>query len=159
MTPLIRKWWLVLLLGLAMIVIGVLLLFNIAEAAFTLAILVAFGLFLAGFDEFVEAPRHEVRWPSYVLAVIWIVTGVVALVWPGVTLWALAVTVGVGLIIGGMAQVVFAVRMHRDLPGWGLWVIAGGLTVAAGIVALIWPRPPCSPSRCCSACGSSSAAS
>ena len=66
-----------------MIVIGLLLLFNIAEAAFTLAVLVSFALFMAGVDELVEAPRHEVRWPSYVLAVIWIVTGVVAIVWPG----------------------------------------------------------------------------
>lgn len=138
-TPLIRKWWLIMLLGLAMIVIGVLLLVNIADAAFTLAILVAFGLFVAGVDELIEAPRHAVRWPSYVLAVIWILTGVVALVWPGVTLWALAVTVGVGLILGGIAQAVFAARMHRALPGWGLWLIAGGLSVAAGVVCLIWP--------------------
>jgi uncharacterized membrane protein HdeD (DUF308 family) len=138
-TPLVRKWWLVLLLGLAMIVIGLLLLFNIAEAAFTLAILVAFGLFVAGVDELVEAARHEVRWPSYVLAVIWIVTGVVALVWPDVTLWALAVTVGLGFLIGGIAQAVFAVRMHRELPGWGLWLIAGILGAIVGIVALVWP--------------------
>src|SRR5688572_2356206 len=78
--PLIRKWWLVLVLGIALVVIGVLLLVNTDAAAFTLALLVALGLFLAGIDSIVEAQRHRVRWPSYVMAALWIVVGAIALV-------------------------------------------------------------------------------
>jgi uncharacterized membrane protein HdeD (DUF308 family) len=138
-TPLIRKWWLILLLGLALIVIGVLLLVNTDAAAFTLALLIAFGLFLAGIDSIVEAQRHRVRWPSYLMAVIWIAVGVIAVAWPGVTLWALAVTVGLGLIIGGLAEALLAVRMHRALPSWGLWLLAGVLSTVAGVLCILWP--------------------
>jgi uncharacterized membrane protein HdeD (DUF308 family) len=138
-TPLIRKWWLILLLGLALIVIGILLLVNTNAAAFTLALLIAFGLFLAGIDSLVEAQRHRVRWPSYVMAVIWIVIGVIAVAWPDVTLWALAVTVGVGLLIAGVTEAWLAVMMHRTLPSWGLWMIAGVLSAVAGVLCILWP--------------------
>jgi uncharacterized membrane protein HdeD (DUF308 family) len=139
-TPLIRKWWLILLLGLALIVIGVLLLVNTNAAAFTLALLVALGLLVAGIDELVQAQRHWVRWPSYVLAAIWIIAAIVAVVWPDVTLWALAVTVGVCFIVGGVVEAVFAVRMHRALPGWGLWLVAGVVSAITGVLCLIWPE-------------------
>src|SRR5262245_18842769 len=138
-TPLIRKWWLILLFGLALIVIGVLLLVNTNAAAFTLALLIAFGLFLAGIDSLVEAQRHRVRWPSYLMAVIWIAIGVVAIAWPDVTLWALAVTIGVGLLIAGVTEAWLAVMMHRTLPSWGLWAIAGVLSAVAGVLCILWP--------------------
>jgi uncharacterized membrane protein HdeD (DUF308 family) len=138
-TPLIRKWWLILLLGLALIVIGVLLLVNTNAAAFTLALLIGFGLFLAGIDSLVEAQRHRVRWPSYVMAAIWIAVGVIAIAWPDVTLWALAVTVGIGLLVAGVTEAWLAVMMHRTLPSWGLWAIAGVLSAVAGVLCILWP--------------------
>jgi uncharacterized membrane protein HdeD (DUF308 family) len=137
--PLIRKWWLVLVLGIALVVIGVLLLVNTDAAAFTLALLVALGLFLAGIDSIVEAQRHRVRWPSYLMAALWIVVGAVALMWPDVTLWALALTVGIGFFAGGIAEAWFALRMHQALPGWGWWLLAGVLSVVAGVLCIIWP--------------------
>jgi uncharacterized membrane protein HdeD (DUF308 family) len=138
-TPLIRKWWLILLFGIALLVVGILLLVNTDAAEFTLALLIAFGLFLAGIDSIVEAQRHRVRWPSYLMAAIWFVVGVIALAWPDVTLWALAVVVGVGFLVGGVAEAWLAVRMHRALPAWGLWLIAGVLTAVAGVLCIIWP--------------------
>jgi uncharacterized membrane protein HdeD (DUF308 family) len=138
-TPLIRKWWLILLFGIALIVVGVMLLVNTDAAEFTLALLIAVGLFLSGVDSIVEAQRHRVRWPSYLMAGIWIVVGVIALAWPDVTLWALAVVVGVGFLVGGVAEAWLAVRLHRSLPAWGLWLIAGVLTAVAGVLCIIWP--------------------
>jgi uncharacterized membrane protein HdeD (DUF308 family) len=138
-TPLIRKWWLIVALGVALIVVGFLLLVNTDAAEFTLALLVAIALFLAGADEIVEAPRHRTRWPCYVLAAIWIAAGVIALVWPEVTLWALALTVGLGFFVGGVAEAVLAIRFHRTLPAWGLWLVAGVLSAIAGVLCIAWP--------------------
>jgi len=138
-TPLIRRWKIVLFLGVALMVVGVLLLLNIVNAAFTLALLVSVALVLEGLDELAQAERHEIHWPSYVLGAIWISTGVVAAAWPGVTLWALAAVAGIGFIVGGVAQIVIAGRYRRLLPGWALWLVAGTMSVVVGIACLVWP--------------------
>jgi len=138
-TPLLRRWWSVVAVGVALVVLGVVLLLNPFDAVRTLAVLVALGLVMAAGDELAQAQRHEVAWPSYVLAGIWFVTGVWALLWPGVTPWVLAVTVGVGLLVGGLAEVVFALRYRRQLPMVGVWLLDGALSVVLGIAALTWP--------------------
>jgi uncharacterized membrane protein HdeD (DUF308 family) len=139
-TPLLRRWGLVVAIGLAIIAVGVVLLFSPFGTEKVLAVVVAVGLALMGIDELAQAARHEVPWPSYVLGAVWLVTAVAALVWPDVTLWALAMVVGIGLIAGGVAEVLFAFRYRRELPRWGLWWLDGLLSVAIGICALAWPE-------------------
>ena len=139
-TPLLRRWWMVVALGALMVVIGVLLLVNPFDAVRTLAVLVAFGLVVAAVDEMAQAERHTVKWPSYALAAVWFVTAVWALLWPDVTLWALAATVGIGLIIGGAAEILFVARFRRELPMWGVWLLDGALSVIVGVAALAWPE-------------------
>lgn len=138
-TPLLRRWWVVVALGVVITVLGIFLLANPFDAVRTLAVLVAAGLFVVSVDELAQAERHEIKWPSYVLAAIWFVTAVWALMWPGVTLWALAVTVGIGLIIGGAAEIVFVGRFRRQLPMSGVWLGDGLLSIVVGIFALVWP--------------------
>lgn len=138
-TPLIRRWGVVVGLGAVMTVVGFWLLANPFGAVRTLAVLVALGLFVTSVDELAQAERHQTRWPSYVLAAIWFATALLALMWPGVTLWVLAFTVGVGMIAGGMAESLFVARFRRELPMWGLWLLDGLLSVVIGVFALVWP--------------------
>lgn len=138
-TSSLRRWWALVLLGAGLALIGVVLLIDIAGAAFSLAILVGLGLLLAGFDEFAQADRHAVRWPSYVLGTIWILTGLWAVAWPGVTLLVLAWVVGLGLLVGGATAIVFGLRFRRELPLWGIWLLDGVFGIVAGVLALLWP--------------------
>ncbi|GAB2991347.1 DUF308 domain-containing protein [Amycolatopsis acidiphila] len=133
------RWWLVTLLGVAVTVLAVCLLVNLATAVGVLAVLVAIALIVDGINELVTADRQRERWPAYVLGAVWIVIGVLALAWPGLTLLALATLVGIGLIIGGVMQTSMAITMRRTLPMWGLWLGLGVLTVLVGILALVWP--------------------
>lgn len=133
------RWWLVTLLGVATTVLAICLLANLATAVGVLAVLVAIALIVDGFNELLTADRQYRRWPTYALGVVWIVIGVIALAWPGITLLALAAIVGVGLIVGGVMEAGTAVMMRRALPMWGLWLVLGVLTVIIGILALAWP--------------------
>jgi uncharacterized membrane protein HdeD (DUF308 family) len=137
---LVDKWWVVALLGLALTVIGLILLLDLTTAATTLALLVAFGLFAEGVDEVFEAGRHRVRWPGYLLGGLWIATGVIAVAWPDITLWALAFVVGVSFLIGGGIQVGAALAMHRVLPMWGIWFVVGALSALLGVLCIAWPE-------------------
>ena len=123
-----------------LVVIGIILLLDLTTAAATLALLVAIGLFAEGIDEILEAGRHRVRWPGYVLGALWIVTGVIAVAWPDITLWALAFVVGVGFLIGGAMEVGVAISMHRQMPMWGVWLAVGVLSILAGVLCIAWPE-------------------
>ncbi|WP_236795090.1 HdeD family acid-resistance protein [Amycolatopsis sp. GM8] len=133
------RWWLVTLFGVATAVLGILLLVNLATAVGVLAVLVAIALIVDGVNELVTADRQRTRWAAYVLGVVWIAVGVIALVWPGITLLALAALVGIGLIVGGFMQVAMSVSMRGDLPMWGLYLALGIITVIIGVLALAWP--------------------
>lgn len=64
--------------------------------------------------------------------------GLVALFWPDLTLLALTIAFGVYAILDGVATVVDAVR-HRRRSRWWLGFLGGLASVAAGVLALIWP--------------------
>jgi uncharacterized membrane protein HdeD (DUF308 family) len=64
--------------------------------------------------------------------------GVIALVWPKISLAALVLVFGIFALVSGITAIVAALR-NRDEQGWGTLLFEGILGVAAGAVALIWP--------------------
>ncbi|MCG8920075.1 DUF308 domain-containing protein [Actinokineospora sp. PR83] len=133
------RWWVVAVLGFLVAVLGIVLLADLAVAAGTLAVLVAIGLIFDGAAEIATAGRHRAGWPAYVLGGLWLVLGVLALVWPGMTLLALAVCVGIGFVLGGVVQVGAALSARKRLPMWGLWLALGVVTFVVGVLALVLP--------------------
>jgi uncharacterized membrane protein HdeD (DUF308 family) len=125
------------LLGIAAIVLGVVLLFRPVAAARSLALLVALALLLAGLIEMTSQHfRH--RWVPVVLGALLILGGIVAIVWPGITLWVLALVVGLDLLLHGFVRIAIAI-FDREEPH-SLWTLAVGLlNIAVGLMALVWP--------------------
>ncbi len=77
---------------------------------------------------------------GWVLAagIAWFLAGVLTLVWPGVTILALVIILGVFLLFAGATELgwSFAERHHK---GWGLLLFRGIVDVIAGVVVLAWP--------------------
>ena len=67
-----------------------------------------------------------------------LVFGIVALVWPGLTVLALVVLFGVYAIISGITAVAAALQ-NREVHGWGVLLFEGILWLLVGVVALVWP--------------------
>jgi len=70
-----------------------------------------------------------------------ILFGILALVWPGLTLAVLVYLFGFFALISGIAAVAAAIR-NREMHGWGALLFEGILGILAGVVALIWPGIP-----------------
>lgn len=134
-----RRWPWYVVGGLAVSVIGLLLLINIFDAVATLALLVALGLAMQGVDELLNAWRYQPRWPSYLLGVLHIVIAVWAVAWPDITLWALAVVVGIGFIVSGVAELVLLRQFHDDVANRWVFVVLALVTIVTGVLALAWP--------------------
>jgi uncharacterized membrane protein HdeD (DUF308 family) len=130
------KWWAFLALGVVSAVVGLLLVFDLFAAVTTLALLVALGLVVTGVGELMSAGRYR-SVLGVVAGAVLVVGGVLAAVWPDITLWALAVVVGIDLVISGVARIMGAVQLRVE--GWG-WLLFGGvLSVVVGVLALVWP--------------------
>jgi uncharacterized membrane protein HdeD (DUF308 family) len=83
--------------------------------------------------------RRTTMWSLALRGVIAIVFGVLAILWPAVTLVALALLFGAYALVSGVAEIFAAFRRQPDATRRTALVLAGVLSVAAGIVALVWP--------------------
>jgi uncharacterized membrane protein HdeD (DUF308 family) len=78
-------------------------------------------------------------WLLAVRGVAALMFGVLAVIWPGITLVALAILFGAYALLNGVITMVVAFRRPQDAARRTAQVIAGGLSLLAGLVALVWP--------------------
>ena len=133
------RWWLFLILGVAAVVIGTLLVIDVFSAVRALALLAGLSLLASGLLDFLSVDRFRPRWLGAVSGALLLGAGVLAIAWPKVTLWVIAVVTGVGLLAGGLLRTAGALG-NRSYRGQWLLLIAGVVSVIAGVLALAWPR-------------------
>lgn len=135
-----RRWWVAVLLGLAMVGLGVWLLANLVESVVVLALVVGVSLITGGIlDALVFGRETRARWARWVEGLLLFGAGIVVLAWPDITLWILTITAGLAALLGGLVQVVVAICYHRR-PGWTIGLGLGALGVGLGAVVLAWPE-------------------
>jgi uncharacterized membrane protein HdeD (DUF308 family) len=80
----------------------------------------------------------KVRWAVGVRGVLSIALGVLILVWPGISLVALTIVVGVYALANGMIELGYAFTAEaKGRRGW--FVFSGLLGIAFGVMVLAWP--------------------
>jgi len=130
-------WWFSLVLGVLGVALGIYLISEPFRSLSLLATLVALGLMLSGVAELAAAGDGPRPWLARTAGVLWVIAGVLALVWTAITIVTLAVLTGVGLVLGGVAKLRVASEQsgeERMLAG-----IGGLAAVIVGILALVWP--------------------
>jgi uncharacterized membrane protein HdeD (DUF308 family) len=81
--------------------------------------------------------RH---WPRLVIiGVLDVVIGILAVAWPGVTVLALALILGVLLIVSGVMSIGLGLRMRRVGASWFWPVLLGVFSVIAAIIIIAHP--------------------
>lgn len=130
------RWWMFMAMGVLAILVGAILLASPSVAVQTLAILVAMGLIFTGLGELAGSGRYRSAWAT-AASVCLVAAGVLTIAWPGITLWAVAVVAGFGLLLSGGVRLTAAWLDRPD--GWGWLAVAGGLSVLIGLLALAWP--------------------
>jgi uncharacterized membrane protein HdeD (DUF308 family) len=133
----VRRTWLVpLILGTALVVLGLILMFNLDASVGTLRWLVVISLVLAAVEAFATASFRDKAWVGWVVGFVYLVGAIIGIVWPGVTLFVLVITVGISLLIGGIVQAVMAWQSKATATGWGWGFAFGLLSVVAGLFFL-----------------------
>jgi Short repeat of unknown function (DUF308) len=129
-------WWTFLLTGIGWLIISVVIL------RFTLASVAAVGILLgvlflaAALTEVVIAARHaRWRWAHLALGLLFVAGAVWAFLSPVNAFWALAMVVGLLLILRGALDIVFCIEAREINSVWWLGVITGVLQILVGFWA------------------------
>ena len=129
------------LLGVATLLLGIVLLFDPVAAARTLALLLGLAFVVGGLLEIASGwDAEKRRWASFALGAVLVIGGVLAVLWPGVTLVTLAWITGLSLIVHGAARIGLAVVARHETASWGWLALAGAVNLLIGVVAVAWPQ-------------------
>ena len=137
-----RNWWVLAIRGVLGIAVGLLAL--VLPAATMLALVLLFAAYLLVDGVFaimaaVRAAREHERWGLLVLeGVADIIAGVIAVVWPGITVLAFVLLVAAWAIVSGSLMLVAGYRLNIEHGRWWL-LLAGALSVAYGALLAVAP--------------------
>ena len=137
-----RNWWVLAIRGVLGIAVGLLAL--VLPTATMLALVLLFAAYMLVDGVFaimaaVRAAREHERWGLLVLeGVADIVAGVIAVVWPGITVLAFVLLVAAWAIVSGGLMLVAGYRLNIEHGRWWL-LLAGALSVAYGALLAVAP--------------------
>jgi len=130
-------WWLMLITGIGWTLVALILLRFDYTSVSSIAILFGFIALFAGAAEvgLVFMAAGWMKLLHAVLALIFIVTGIVAFVHPGNTFLALAAVFSFFLIFAGTFDIIIAISIRHEIEVWWLQLVGGIIELALGFWA------------------------
>jgi uncharacterized membrane protein HdeD (DUF308 family) len=129
-------WWLYLITGVAWILVSLVVLRFDRSSVTTVGILVGIVFLVMGVNDLLSAFLfRRLRWLNIVLAVILIPAGILAMINPAGSFFAISQIVGFVLVLWGSMKIIeaFFVREENDL--WWVLLVAGILMLLLGFWA------------------------
>jgi uncharacterized membrane protein HdeD (DUF308 family) len=141
---LVRNWGAVLLRGLLAVLFGLVTLFVPGVSLVVLVLLYGAYALVDGILAIVAAFRrrqsHEgPRWAYFLLGLLGIAAGVVTLLWPGITALVLLYVIACWALVGGVFEIIAAVRLRKEITGEWLLALSGIAHIAFGVLLMMSP--------------------
>jgi uncharacterized membrane protein HdeD (DUF308 family) len=134
-----RNWWLLLLNGLVLVVVGFLIFsidWTIRELATFIGAVFIFQGIATALTSGIDA---RVRRANVLTGLLSIAAGAAIIVWPGPGLTVVAIFLAAFLIVSGTLSIAGAFAARDLLPNWWLFLILGLLEIPLGVLALANP--------------------
>jgi uncharacterized membrane protein HdeD (DUF308 family) len=138
-----RNWWILALRGLVAIIFGVLAF--IWPGITVLGLIYLFGIYALingglAFSAASNVPKGYRQFGSLIFTgALSIAAGVLAFILPGITAVALLILIAAWAIVSGIAEIVSAVRLRKEIKNEWWLILAGIVSVLFGVVLMIWP--------------------
>jgi uncharacterized membrane protein HdeD (DUF308 family) len=114
-----QRWWAFLLLGVAWVLFGLIVLSYRVGSLLALAILAGIVFILSGVAELAAAARPPSwRWLYVLSGALSLIAGVIAFIWPAITLFVLSVVLSWFLVIMGVMHVIGALAGPKRVWWW-----------------------------------------
>jgi len=138
-----RQWWVLILQGVLGIVVGVLAILSPDLLVATLALLFGFWAILSGVSQLAAGWRvAEARgrsWPFLLSGAVSVIAGVLAVVYPGITILYLILLLGAWILVSGAMEVYTAWKIRDEITNEWILALFGLLRIAAGAIILAMP--------------------
>lgn len=137
-----RNWWLLLLRGIAAIAFGVLAFFWPGLTLVSLILLYGAFALIDGVIAVIAAIRGDApaaRWWLAIVGLLGIAAGIATFMLPGMTALVLLFIIAFWAIAVGVAQIVGAFRLRKEIDNEWLLVLSGALSVLFGAAIMIRP--------------------
>ena len=132
--------WLFIVSGVLWLILSLMILTIGATSAATIGYMMAFVLIFAGVTEFFAMTvARGWKWLHAALGVLFLITGIAALMAPFQTFGYLTLFIGWFLLIKGFFDIALSIGLHREMPLWGLTLAVGIAEVLLGLWALGYP--------------------
>jgi uncharacterized membrane protein HdeD (DUF308 family) len=139
----IRQWWAFVLQGVLGIVFGVLVLLFPGAAIVTFVALFAVWAVISGAGALAqglrEAQHRGNSWPYFLIGVVAVAAGIIAVFAPADTLVALIAFIGAWQLVTGLTEIYVAYRIRREIENEWLIAAAGLLRAILGLAFLLMP--------------------
>jgi len=89
-------------------------------------------------DSIAELFRHS-WWVLALRGLAAVLFGILAFIWPGITIFTLVLLFGAYALVNGVLALVIAFKGPRRVRRFGSLIFGGLISVAAGVIAFIWP--------------------
>ena len=138
-----KRWWVLLLRGIAAILFGILAFVWPGLTLVTLVLLYgAFALVdgvLALIAAFTGSAKPVPTWWLVVIGLLGIGAGVVTFLWPGMTAVLLVVFIGAWALVHGIFEIIGAIQLRKEIDNEWMLILGGALSVLFGLIVLIAP--------------------
>ena len=130
-------WWLLLITGIAWILVGLIVLRFDYTSVSAISLLFGFVAIAAGIMEIMGIFLAAGWWKllNIVLAIVFIVAGIVAFVHPGDTFRALAAVFSFFLIFAGTFDIIISISSRHEIEVWWLQLVGGIIELGLGFWA------------------------
>jgi uncharacterized membrane protein HdeD (DUF308 family) len=138
-----RQWWVLLLQGMLGIAVGVLAILSPGLALATIALLFGAWAIVSGVSQLAAGWRvAEARgrsWPFLLSGAVSVVAGVLAVVYPGITIVYLILLLGAWILVSGAMEVYTAWKIRDEISDEWILALIGVLRIVAGVIILAMP--------------------
>ncbi|KAB8057663.1 HdeD family acid-resistance protein [Janthinobacterium sp. FT14W] len=138
-----RSWWVLALRGLAALAFGAITLAWPGVTVLSLLMVFAAYALLGGGVSVVGAFSNRKHggdwWALLLLGICGLAVGILTIVYPLLTTFALIVMIGVNALVSGVFDIVLAVRLRKVIRGEWLLVLNAVISILFGILILVFP--------------------
>ena len=140
-----RNWWLLAVRGALAVLFGFVAL--IWPGITVLALVLLFGAYalvdgvMALYTALFDRGRPGGRGAGWLVleGVAGVLAGIGAVVWPGITALVLLYLIAAWALVTGVAEILTAIRLRREIEGEWLMILSGALSILFGVLAFLFP--------------------